>query len=186
MTGNPGTLDEAFESFAVDAWRLEARDFYHIPSDARFDAFMRSGVHPEPNDEWNAVISSAHARKARISRIRLIGWPITEYTKWELLAYLNNAAAGEEVSIVDRNWLDHTWDAAPDVWIFDSAIAFVQKYTTDGGYIGAQRVDAAPYVGMRHRLEPHAIPLDRYQVTTIPTPRPSRSAVEHLPIEITR
>jgi len=168
-------FDKLFATYRFSAWRLEVRDVYKIPGDdKRIAEFMRTGRAPRKtreNNGWIRTVEDACARGAYIGRIRLVGHPLTDYTRFELSAYADNVAAGEDIRLIDRMRLDPSWDAAPDVWVFDDKQAIKMFYSDDGAWLGFQECEAAPYVNVRCVLTPLAVPLADYQPTKIPTSR---------------
>lgn len=176
------TLADAFASFRHSAWRLEARDTYLVAEyDDQLKAFLTGRPMPPRADGWADVVHAAVARGARIGRVRLVGHPITEYTRFEFALYPENVAFGEDVRIVDRTWLDGSWAAAPDVWLFDDQLAFRQRYSDAGAYLGAEQVDAATVAQMRQTLLTYAVPLAEYRLTEVPAPRPATAVPAALP-----
>lgn len=163
------TLGEAFESFKRSAWRLEARDTYLVPEyDDQLAAFLAGRPLPPRADGWPEVLQAAAARGARISRIRLVGHPLTDYTRFEFALYPENVQFGEDVQIVDRSQLDQSWAPAPDVWLFDDGIAFAMRYSDEGAFLGAEQVDVDPILELRRVLSAYAVPLGDYRLTDIP------------------
>src|SRR5437879_1787448 len=133
------TLDAAFDTFSKDAWRLEALDAYNVPGTTeRMAEFAATGTVAE-SPGWTKVITTALTRGARIGRVRLVGHPVSDYTRFEVAAYRNNVAAGEDVRLVDRQWLDSTWDAAPDFWMIDGRV-WLMHYTLVGEFLDAVEV----------------------------------------------
>jgi uncharacterized protein DUF6879 len=176
------TLVEAFESFQHSAWRLEARDTYLVAEyDDQLKAFMAGQPMPPRVDGWAEVVQAATARGARIGRIRLVGYPITDYTRFEFALYPQNVQCGEDVRIVDRTWLDGSWAAAPDVWLFDDQVAFRQQYSDEGAYLGAEPLDAGSVREMRQVLSTYAVPVAEYQLSEVPAPRPETVLPAALP-----
>lgn len=176
------TLTEAFETFQRSAWRLEARDTYLVPDyDDALEAFLAERPLPARTDGWADVVQTAAQRGARIGRIRLVGHPITDYTRFEFALYPQNVDFGEDVQIVDRTWLDGSWSAAPDVWLFDDRLAFRQTYSDAGEYLGAEPVAAEPVIEMRRMLSSYAVPLAEYRLTEVPAPRPASAVPSPLP-----
>jgi hypothetical protein len=167
------TLAEAFESFQRSAWRLEARDTYQVAEyDDQLAAFRDGQPLPPRLDGWEDVVHAATGRGAQIGRIRLVGRPITTYTRFEFVLYRENVEFGERVEVVDRSWLDTSWITAPDVWLFDDEVAFQQLYSDEGAYLGAEEVDAASVRQMRQLLSVFAVPLNKFQLDRVPAPRP--------------
>ena len=159
------TLSEAFESFQRSAWRLEARDTYVVAEyEDQLRAFLAGRPMPPRRDGWAELVQGAAARGARIARTRLVGHPITDFTRFEFALYLENVQVGEDVRIIDRTWLDGSWATAPDVWLFDDQLAFRQHYDDEGVYLGFERVDADPARQMRDLLATHAVPLSKFHL----------------------
>lgn len=94
------TLADAFESFQLSAWR---RDTYLVAEyDDQLEAFLADQPMPPRVDGRAEVVQAATARGARIGRTRLVGHPITDYTRFEFALYPENVEFGEDVRIVDR------------------------------------------------------------------------------------
>ena len=158
-------LGRWFAEFRRYAWRLEVLDDYSgTDGDDEVEAYQRTGaVAPRrPEDAWRRTIEAARARGATIGRVRLVGHPLTDYTKFELAAYTDNVALGEDVRILDRRRLDESWDDAPDVWLFDDVAAFRMIYGDRGAFLGAEPVDPGPIVHARALVEPLSVPLRDY------------------------
>lgn len=178
------TLDTAFDTFVRDAWRLEVLDTYDVPGTAdRMATFTATGtVAASPG--WTEVITTALARGARIGRVRLVGHPITDYTRFEMVAYRNNVSAGEDVRLVDRQWLDSTWDAAPDFWMIDGRV-WLMHYSPTGVFLNAVEIqDTAPYAELRRRIEPVSVPLADFHLADIPAMRSELAHPASLPAEL--
>lgn len=174
-------FNELFANYRSSAWRLEARDTYKIPGDEdRIAEFMRTGRAPRKtreNNSWIRTIEAARSRGAYIGRVRLVGHPLTDYTRFEFSAYMDNVAAGEDIRLIDRTRLHPSWDAAPDVWVFDDERAIKMLYDDDGAWLGFGECEAAPYINVRRVLTPLAIPLADYRPTEIPTPRDETASI---------
>ncbi len=158
-------LNQWFETFVRYAWRLEVLDDYSgTDGDDELREFQRTGqVAPRPPENpWRRIVESAVARSAVIGRTRLVGHPITPYTEYELAAYEDNVALGEDVRILDRQRLDSSWDAAPDVWLFDDLAAFQMLYGERGTWRGVKEVDPAPFVRVRNVVMPASVPVRDY------------------------
>lgn len=161
------TLDELYASFTRYAWRLEALDSYGIPTEnERMQAFLAGMPQPrsESKDEWCVLTSKAAAQSRYFSRVRMVGHPLTDYTRWEFSVYPENLTAGEDVRILDRNWLTDTnplWNQ--DFWLFDDEVAVIQKYDTDGTYLGPQKAeDPRPYIELRQKALALSVPYHDY------------------------
>lgn len=170
------TLAELLDSFTSYAWRLEALDTYDV-SDEReqFEDFL-AGRTPEPSAddlEWQARIRAIVASGRQIGRVRMVGHPITDYTRFEWAYYPDTIAAGETIKVFDRSWpggADPRFDK--DFWLFDDRIAAVMHYAKDGRFLGITITeDVAPLLDIRRSVLEHSVPFDGY---TLPDPRNER------------
>jgi hypothetical protein len=137
-------LGRLFETFQQRAFRLEARDVYAVPDEEeRLVAFL-SGREVPPRtpagDEWLAQVERATASGRQMVRVRVLGKPMTDYTRFELAVYPENIGAGEEVRLVEREALprrsDFGWDE--DFWLFDGETVAVLRYDPDGRFVGVE------------------------------------------------
>lgn len=136
-----GTL---FETFRRSAFRLEARDDYNVPDEAeRMAAFLEGRELPTrtvATDDWLALVAAATAMGRHMVRVRVLGKPLTDYTRFELAVYPENIAAGEEVRLVEREALtqraDDAWDE--DFWLFDEQTVAVLRYDAEGRFLGVE------------------------------------------------
>jgi hypothetical protein len=106
--------------------------------------------------------------------VRVVGRPVTDYTRFEFAAYPDNIAAGEDIEVIDREQLDPAWSEVPDFWLFDDTTAFVQHFDDEGRFLGAEPVeDVAPFVQIRQLLIDLAttVPAGRYALDTVPRQR---------------
>jgi hypothetical protein len=168
-------FEELFAGFQRSAWRLEVRDVYNIPDEEeRIAEFLSTGRVPaktRDNSSWIRTVEAARARGAYIGRVRLLGHPVTDYTRFELAAYEANVASGEDIRILDRARLDSSWDQAPDVWVFDDEVAIKMVYTDDGAWLGTEDLPAEPYANLRRAITPYAVPFAEYHLTEVPVQR---------------
>lgn len=117
------TIDDLFGSYQSYAWRLEARDVFNvgIGEDSNVTAWLAGRSRSDRNSDWHLFTRTAREQGKPVSRVRLIGHPVTLYTAWEVSAYTDSIRAGEDVRILDRNQiaddLNPLWDM--DFWLFD-------------------------------------------------------------------
>jgi hypothetical protein len=143
----PDEFDALFERFHRSAFRLEARDEYNVPDEQEELAALPAGRELPPrtpeNDPWLALVARATTAGRVIERVRMVGRPVTGYTRFEFAGYADNAAAGETIRVVDRAWLhdpDNSW-ANDDFWLFDDQMAVAVRYDAQGRFLGAERTD---------------------------------------------
>lgn len=163
------TLSDLLNSFRQSAWRLEARDDYDITDEReQFEQFIREGT-ATPSEEdraYQAWVRSVRASHRMIGRVRLIGHPITDYTRFEMAYYPDLVAAGEEVRILDRSKIASRhgpWDR--DFWVIDSDHVAVMHYNAGGEFLGVEMVDdrnAKPFLAVRELAQELSVPLADY------------------------
>jgi len=92
---------------AAEAFRLEAQREYAVPAEsAQLKAFLEGQPLPfDPAVERSMeIIRSATARGAHFRRVHVVDLPLSPYLRYEMRAYQENVAAGEQVSIAVRSW----------------------------------------------------------------------------------
>jgi hypothetical protein len=170
-------LNDLYHSCTRYAWRLEARDVYGVPEENdRLQAWLAGRPLPrsDSKDAWKELTSGAAAAGRPFARVRMIGRPLTDYTRWEYEVYSDNISAGEQVRVLERDWLTDADRNNPlwleDFWLFDDEIAVVQNYGDDGSYLGPTRAaDPAPYVALRRRALELSVPYSDF--TLLPDQR---------------
>jgi hypothetical protein len=86
----------------------------------------------------------AGARHIELVRIRTIPDQLSQYLKYEFLGYPLLVEAGEQVMTVkaqELQDLSEEYEGLGDFVLFDSCLAFVHDYGSDGVLRGAWRVD---------------------------------------------
>jgi len=163
-----------FDAAEHSVFRLEARQAYAVPTDdASLTAFQEGRPRPERSvrtSPWLARIAATTAAGVAWSRVRVVDRPLTEYTRWELLAYVESQAVGEQISLVDLEIVDGTIDLRQDFWLFDGDTphpqAVILHYTPDGQVEQREFVVdvtvVAELVRRRDAATLHAVPLNEF------------------------
>jgi len=137
----PEGFDGLFDMFHRTAFRLECLQSYAVaPEDEALRAFRQGLPRPERSvrtSPWLRRVALTTAAGKQWSRVHLVRQPLSEYLRYELIAYQESQAAGEQVLLAD---LDEHPDLAalgPDFWLFDSATAdaraVLMHYDDDSG-----------------------------------------------------
>lgn len=139
----PAEFDECFQRFAdsptsTSVFRWEAHQHYAIPADEpSLVAFRESTPRPERSvrtSPWLARIAASTIAGKSWTRVRGIIEPLSEYVQWELLAYIESQAAGEQIRVrCDCH-------GPEDFWVFDGddpedRYAVVMHYDATGSPI---------------------------------------------------
>jgi hypothetical protein len=157
-----------FTTFAHTAWRLETRDTFNVPYEREHLAKFLAG---EPDDfdwisEWFDTMRAASAQGKRVERVRVVGEPHTDYTRWLLHVSQHNVEAGEDIRYLPRARMDELELPYADFWVFDSAQVAVIQFDEYGDAHGTDIFDD-PATVVRHcqwrdAAWHHAIPYRDY------------------------
>lgn len=126
-----------YDEFTHTAFRIETRQDYAVHGeDPSLRAFRDGTARPERSvrtSPWLARIAADTIAGKQWGRVRLVEWPLTEYTRWELVSFGESQAAGEQIWLADAAQVEYV---GPDVWLFDAGtdhpVAFETIYTEDG------------------------------------------------------
>jgi hypothetical protein len=151
------------------AVRWEGLQIYRVPWEDDQIAAWRRGDPPPPNAEVEASLETIRQiaeSGRRIVRVRGIHQPVSEYAWYEIeVAYPPNAAAGEEIYVIDLD--EHReFDAVKDFVIFDDDAVLRYLYDSGGHLLSYdftdQPGDLTEYRAIRERLLAAAVPLSQF------------------------
>jgi hypothetical protein len=138
-----GELWDAYRTFSREAVRLETLQHYTVPSDEVRQQEFREGrpLSQRPDKQASVkLIADAAAAGKKIWRIHVIDLPLSDYVRYELAAYAENVAAGEDVWIADRAASPGLDELHRDFVLFDAGTSQASliwyDYTPDGQLIG--------------------------------------------------
>jgi hypothetical protein len=156
-----------------EVFRLEAQREYAVPAEsAQLQAF-REG-RPLPSDpaveRSMEIVRTATARGARIYRAHIVDLPLGLYLRYEMAAYAENIAAGEQVNIAVRAWHQDLECLRDDFVLFKppagGAAVVWMDYDTAGHLTGTRYsndpADVARARRARDIVMAHAVPLHRF------------------------
>lgn len=144
----PDEFNAAFDTFRRSALRLETLQSYAVSAEDEFLRAFREGI-PRPErslrtSPWLRRIAATTMAGKTWTRIRLVRHPLSEYLRHELLAFVESAAVGEEIRIVDINQHPEVTEFGPDFWLFDAGYpgesAIFMHYDYTGTLISYERV----------------------------------------------
>lgn len=121
-------------------FRLEVLPTYLVPpEDVDFAAWKRgSRALPTPETKsWLAHIRDTTAAGACWSRVRILDYPLSDYSEFELYGYQANATAGETIYVVDRAWSPELEGLREDFWMFDTTVIRM-IYDEAGHFVGPE------------------------------------------------
>lgn len=134
-------FNQLFTGLQHSAWRLLTLDGYNATEQerARVAEWRRSGQVPDRSgDAWIQMVG--RYRKAGVPFARTHIFPgrrhLPEYCEYVLGSYEANDAAGERVSIADRDLHPVLAEVKTDFWVLDDAVV-VLEYDDARRYLGA-------------------------------------------------
>jgi hypothetical protein len=152
-----------------EAFRLETQQQYEVPAEsAQYEAFLLGlPIPPDPAVEQSMqIIRDATARGVRLYRAHVVDLPLTDYLRYEMAAYEENTAAGEEVFIAVRT-PRLAVALTGDFVLFDSGTpqqsVVHMHYDAEGHLAGTHHTSDSAFVDTAIRLRDaalaHAVPL---------------------------
>ena len=136
---------------AQEAFRLETRQVYAVPAESvQFRAFTEGQpLPPDPHvDRSMQVIRTAASAGVRIHRVHVVDLPLTVYLRYELAAYAENVAAGEDVRIAVRSWHPRLAELTEDFVLFDGQAMVWMRYDHQGRLTSRDYSDGASDLAM--------------------------------------
>lgn len=144
---------EPFLSFTQSAFRLETLPEYRVDYEEQMIADYLSGKKVsygsnEKTQWWLDLVSDKTSKGMTMSRVHVVGTPLTDYLRFELgVAYPKTSAAGEEIRLISEDDFDDLCDedefdvpfnrwGALDFWLFDDSRLFLMDYDDDGKWLG--------------------------------------------------
>jgi hypothetical protein len=126
-----------FTSFTRNAFRLEARQHYTSSGEEEVFARFRAGKDPKVDLSWWIGLVKGHvAAGQRMSRVRVVIEPPSDYTRFELAHFPAFADAGDDVRIIAA--APGTWPTGVphhDFWLFDDHDVWILEYDDAGALL---------------------------------------------------
>lgn len=165
------TLDElraAVEQAEREVFRLEVQQSYSGVADPGWDAWQAGRPLPQrtvENNEWLAQLASHVAAGRRRYRVLVLDLPLTEYLRYELVAFADNVTAGEEVFVVLREADPRLSDLTGDFWMIDERMVWIMRYDEEKRFADVVQPSepAEAYVARRDLALRQAVPLHRWR-----------------------
>ncbi|MFC5833183.1 DUF6879 family protein [Nonomuraea insulae] len=139
LISGPAFVD-LFRTFAHTARRLETRERYDSPSEHEP---LRRFLEGEPEDlawfqNWLGIIGKATEEGKIFQRVRVVSFPLSDYSRFGLTLSRHNVAAGEDIRYLDRGQAAGLPEQ--DFWVFDSSRVALLHFTDDDQLLGAELI----------------------------------------------
>lgn len=181
-----------YSQAAREAFRLETRQAYAVSAEsAQLRAFTEGRALPADPHVGRSmqVISTANSAGVRIHRVHVVDLPLTAYLRYEMAAYAENTAAGEDVRIAVRSWHPDLARLTEDFVLFDPGSArqamVWMRYDDEGRLTGRDygtASDLALAARQRDVALAHSVPLSEFtRLAASPSPKPPTSPSTRTP-----
>jgi hypothetical protein len=157
-----------FRDFRSSAFRLERHPVYTMPGEADELRRFREGEKPPAGYHYGWLDTVAEAVRAgkTMRRVRVVTRPLSDYIRYEFeWGFVYNAAAGEDIRVLDLTGQPEPDLPDHDFWLFDEATLVKMLYRQDGTQIGrelSEDPDIAVYLRHRDTAWRSAIPFGEY------------------------
>jgi hypothetical protein len=135
-------FNQLFRTFQHTAFRLEVRDTY----DASYEnESLRKFLAGEPDDlpwmqDWLAMIRDATSKGRRFRRVRVVSWPLTDYSRFGVWCARFTNAAGEDIRYLTRDRAQAEGLPEHDYWLFDSRKLVRMHFDDANVFLGGEVV----------------------------------------------
>jgi hypothetical protein len=137
------TPADLYRGCSISAYRLETLQLYDVTGDERYRAFHAGEPLPPPGPgkvEDLRLIRQLTGAGRKVGRVHVIDQPLTDYLRYELAVYAENAAAGEDIRIAERPAHPSLLGLRRDFAVFDAetkhGTAIVFDYSPVGRVLG--------------------------------------------------
>lgn len=140
---------QLFRSFEHTAFRLEARDYYYSPNEAKALEQFVAGAPVDMGwfQNWLSMIREAKAAGRRFTRVRVVSAPLTEYSRFGLFCSQYTNDAGEDIRYLTRDQARTEGLPDHDFWLFDSRKLVRMHFDDQEHFLGGEVInDAAEIV----------------------------------------
>lgn len=135
-TLTPEDFNAWFDHATTSLFRLETLQAYDTTGDVAYAAFRAGTARPERSvrtSPWVARIARTSLTGVTWTRVRVVTWPLTDYTRYELIGYIESQAVGDRTLLLDAGDRE---SHGPDFWLRDGgtnhAEAIAMHYDPDG------------------------------------------------------
>jgi len=127
-----------FQTFKDTAFHLELSDTYHVPEEAApFVAFLAGDSDDFSwHQLWLNLVQQATQTGKRMTRVRVVTIPHSDYVRWGLAVAPLNISVGEDVRWLPRHLAGGIDFPASDFWLFDGRRLVFTVFHDDGRFLG--------------------------------------------------
>lgn len=161
-------FNQLFRTFDHTAFRLEVRESYNAPREVESFRRFRAGdpVDMSWAETWHSMIREATAQGRRFARVRVVGVPLSDYSRFGLWAAQFTSNAGEDIRYLSRDVAERLDLPNHDYWLFDSRKLALMHFGEEDRFQGGEVIEDAAEIVMhnywRDVAQHHAIRRDDF------------------------
>jgi len=129
----------------------------------RWEALQEYRVDDEDDmDDWWSFLQKKSASGVVLQRVRMIRFPLNDYTKKELHVHAMSNMHGDDIRVIEDL---EVRDCLQDFWLVDDAVVISMKYGNGGEYLGFEvsTVDIDTYRSFRDAVWTASGPLSELE-----------------------
>lgn len=140
---------QLFRTFQHSAFRLETRDLYKSANETEALCQFTAGESVDMGwfQNWLSMIRKATAAGQRFSRVRVVSFRLTDYSRFGVFCSEHTNAAGEDIRYLRRD--DASGLPDYDYWLFDSSKLVRMHFDDDENFLGGELIED-PAVIVQH------------------------------------
>jgi hypothetical protein len=101
------------------------------------------------HEGWSSMVRRATAEGRRFSRVRVVSFPLTDYTRFAMWVAGYTREAGDDIRYLTRDQAKAAELPTHDYWLFDSRKLVMMHFGEDDRFVGAEIVED-PAVIVQH------------------------------------
>jgi len=147
-------------------FRFEYLQDFSATDSTLFAKWQKAGNIENDSDlqSWWDFLNQKHHEGVVTSRVRLVEFPISEYTSFELQIHRETARRGDDVRIITRDQFDKLAIPYTDFWIIDDVTVIGMRYGNHGKFEGLEKHmgNEDEYRVAKKKLIAHSVPIAQF------------------------
>lgn len=144
-------IESYFNNAKVSMFRFEALQVYDVGVDDMSDEEMIP---------WRAFVKEKVESGVLMQRVRLLTYPLTDYTIRELEIHKKSVVCGDDIRTVDSEIFNRLNIEAKDFWLIDDEVCLEMNYDESGKWLGFEMSnDIEKYIKIKEVLLRNSTPL---------------------------
>lgn len=166
------SLDVVLKNAKKSIFRFESlQDYSAEDGEDTIEHFIKTGEigwDPTKNDFWK-MIKSKNKAGIETARVRLITFPLTNYTKWEVASLkIASEFSDENLRFIEQEVYEKIIPKTGDFYLIDDEIIVEMKYGAKGKFLKDKISNVenlkTDYVDIKYLLLSHSLPINELSI----------------------